>query len=215
MATLRQIASIIENSINGGRGITNERIPFLQIVDEVVFTYSRIYDEYAAKGVFTPYEKEQFYVKVDCVPVKCLPMWECCDGVSSKDKVLAADIPRVKDIRYVGLMGYNQSMPVVRGAAGRYYGHSRFQKGAYAWLINNTRVVIVNPPTFDLSYISIEAFFEDPRQVKFDCCHIGLDDEFPIPNKFVDLITGKLIDSYMRYTLRVPVNQPNTQTDQI
>lgn len=216
MATLRQIASIVQNSISGGRGVTNERLPFNQIVDEVVFTYARIADEYYRQGAFTVEEYNQFFMRVDCVPVECKPAWECCDGLSSDEKVLVAAIPKTKRIRWVGTVDNKHTFPLVIGSAGRHYGHSRFMKKSYAWLVNGNRLVIMNPPTPSLKVMAIEAFFEDPRTLTFECCPGGMDTELPAPNKFIDLITGKLIESYIRQSGAVPsVNQPNTQTDQI
>jgi hypothetical protein len=217
MATLIQLASIVQNGINGGYGVINERVPLEQIKDEIIFTSRRLYDEYKRQGFFTPEEINQFYQRIDCIELECLPLSQCCDGIKSERKVLRAKIPSVQELRYVGTVEYGLSWVISYGIHIDAIGVGRFKRNkTIAWLRSNNEIIVLNPPTYDLKYISIDAMFSDPRSLYQYSCSVCASDEdtFPIPDKFADIITGKLIASYLNYGQIKPL-QPNTQDDVI
>jgi len=216
MATLLQLASIVQNTINGGWGVINENIHINQIKDEIVMTSRRLFDEYRRNGFFSDYELSQFYQRINCIELVCRPLTECCGiDLQSEQKVLYAKIPPVIDVRYVGSMDYYESFLIKTGTTLNIFGVGRFTRNKpIAWIRGNTELIIINPPTYDLQYIAIEAFFQDPRELyQYDCAVCKSDeDAFPIPDKFADIITGKLIASYVQYKQIKPL-QSNTQTD--
>lgn len=215
MPSLNQIASIIQNSINGGYGVNNERIHIDQIKDEIILTAHRVLDERMVSGVSGLKDYDKFFQRLDCISLSCKPLYECC-GVSSEEKVLTGVVPAVKEVRFVGDGGMSESYPVYKGRFGIYGSYGRFNKGkSIAWFPEDTRVIIINPISISLKYISIDAIFKNPRDLySYTCSRCkNDDDDFPIPTNIVDIVTGKMIASYLNYG-RNP-NQPNTQSDKI
>lgn len=215
MATLTQLASIVQNAINGGFGVINENIHIDQIKDEIIFTSRRLIDEYRRQGFFSPSELNQMYQRLDCIEVECRPLTQCCEGIQSERKVLYAKIPPVIEVRYVGTIEYDQSFIISEQYNLKSIGVSRFTRNkTIVWIRRGEELIIFNPPTYDMKYISIEALFQDPRSLYAYACSpcISDDDTFPIPDKFADIITGKLIASYFQYKQIKPI-QPNTQSD--
>jgi hypothetical protein len=128
MASLNQIASIIQNGINGGFGVINERIHLEQIKDEVIFTSRRLFDEYQRQGDFTPEELNQFYQRVNCISLECKPLTECCNDIQSETKVLYASIPLVSHLRYVGSIEYYKPFSISHSISMNTIGQGRFTK---------------------------------------------------------------------------------------
>jgi len=217
MASLNQLASIIQNSINGGYGVINENIHINQIKDEIIFTSRRLIDEYRRQGFFEPAEINMMYQRVDCIELICKPLTECCEGIKSERKVLYAKIPNVIDVRYVGTIEYDTHFTISYQYNISSLGVGRFTKNKpIVWIRGSNELILFNPPTYDIKYISIDALFQDPRTLyEYSCAECKSDnDNFPIPDKFADIITGKLIASYMNYKQIKPL-QPNTQADVI
>lgn len=218
MPSLNQIASIIQNSINGGHGVTNERIRFEQIKDEVILTMHRLLDEYEKSGRLTEEDIDKMYQRVDCIALECKDIAECCNGVKSGQKVLTATIPATERIRYIGHIDNMHPYIIQKGITGIYATYGKYvKKKPTAWLRNATQLIILNPPTLQLKYITIDAIWSNPKELyQYSCVKCGDDEatDFPISNKFADLITGKLIASYLNYGQVKPL-QPNTQADQV
>jgi hypothetical protein len=218
MATLSQLASIVQNTINGGYGVINENIHINQIKDEIVMTSRRLYDEYRRNGFFSDHELNMMYQRLTCIELICRSLTECCGiDLQSEQKVLYAKIPAVIELRYVGTIEWDKSFIIKTGVMTNYVGVSRFTRNkTIAWLRGNTELIIFNPPTYNMKYIAIDAMFQDPRDLyAYDCSVCKSDEEaFPIPDKFADIITGKLIASYMQYKQIKPL-QSNTQADVI
>lgn len=217
MASLNQLASIIQNTINGGYGVINENIHINQIKDEIVLTSRRLLDEYRRQGFFNPAEINAMYQRLDCVELFCRPLTECCEGIVSNRKVLYAKIPNIIDIRYIGTIEYDTQFTISYQYNIKSIGVGRFTKNKpIAWIRGSNEIILFNPPTYDIKYLSIDALFQDPREIyEFSCALCKNDeDNFPIPDKFADIITGKLIASYMNYKQIKPI-QANKQSDLI
>lgn len=215
MATLNQLASIVQNGINGGIGVANERITLEQIKDELVFTLHRIVSEQKKQGVFDAKALNMMYQRIDCLEVVCKPLTECCQGVKSSKKVLYARIPKFSHIRYIGGISFEATFVLSYAPSLNAIGHSRFTKNKpTAWIRQSNELILLNPPTFDFKYISIEGLLEDFREIyNFECSPCKSDDDdIPYPSEYADMATGKLIASYLNYGQK-PAMQPNTQAD--
>ena len=218
MASLTQLASNILNNINGGYSVTNERFHIEQIKDDIIFTMSRLLDEYESNGKLSYLDIEKMYQVVNCIEVSCKDIAECCNGVKSGEKVLYAKIPSTEKIKYIGHINAHKPYAIVYGNLGIYAAGTKFLKSKpIAWIKSPTEIIIKNPPTQQLKYITVEAIWSDFRELyDYNCikCKDDDDEGFPISNKFADIITGKLIASYMGYGQIKPI-QPNTQADVI
>ncbi len=213
--SLNRLASMINNSINGGYGVINENFTLEQIKDEIVLTSRTEMKKLELAGKIS---KDELYQRIDCVEVECKPLTECgCIGLSREAKGLYVEIPLVTDIRYIGTIEYNQEFNIYYGSNISYMGTNRFTKNKpTAWVRNKRSITILNPPTYDLEFISIEAIFSDPRETSiFNCSGSCVDDDdiFPAPDYLIEIVKDRIIQKYLGVYKAMNPNQPNTQQD--
>lgn len=222
MASLNALASIIQNTVNAGYGIASERIAFSQIKDEIVLTRSRIIAE--LKSNKKPFDESSMFQWLRKIEVKEKDIKEVCDSERvrrvCKDLVYIASLPPIMEtdsfqsIRYLGSTNQTHNLKTVMSRAVEFALYDRVTgKEPFAW-VNDNRLIIFNYK-MPLKEVAIEAVFQDPRDLyEYDCCDTKNDDhEFACSGQLQDMITGKLIESYVRVYLGRNPAQPNTQVD--
>lgn len=219
--TLNEISYIVFNQVSPH--IVNTKLSIDQVKTEVILTRNWLINEYFRNG--TPIERRAISTKIDCIPIECKPIVECC-GIQIPGLALIAEIPSLlwtenfNPVVYVGKVNQVTPWKVEFKKSPREFLFDRVT--AYkttAWFRTgyeeNDRIVIFNPPTYDLSIMSLDVVLEDPRDaLNYDCACVGggEDVNLNMPKWMPDKITGKLIESYLRQ-YNIPKNEPNTQTD--
>lgn len=221
MVSLNALASIIHNSINGGRGITSDRISFEQLVDEVVLTRTRLLQEYLAAQ--KPFVKESLYQWIHRVKVEKTSKDDLQQkgNIPAKDTVYFVDVPDIirfnessfKGIRYIGGIDKSHSFKIVTGDSKEFATYDRITgKLPYAWY-NGNRISIFNYNK-PLEEIAIEAIFQDPRElVGYNSDYKDNDSAFPLDAGLQDILTGKIINAFATFTMKTNPAQPNVQID--
>lgn len=219
MTTLLQIASRIRNQISPF--ITNTNIDINMIKDEVIDTRNRLIYEYELQQKLL--NPEQLYVEINCIPVVCKDISECCE-INSDEKVYVAEIPELMtlsslpNIRYVGTIDKMYPYNIVRGTSYLYRGYAKWTgKMKTAWyrqeknqlILMDRRLVDINP-----KFISVSIIPKNEQDLlKYECACVDTDDvEFRCPNYLIDIITGKIVEQYMRQ-YQISHLQPNTQSE--
>lgn len=215
--THRDIASAILNNITSGEGISNTRIPLQQVMDEIDTLRARLLYERSQQGLSI---EPEYYQTASCIPVICQDISECC-GINSDAKVLVGQLPssvltqngRLL-INYAGTIDRYRPYRIITG------NHYLFaMKGKYVgnkptlWF-DNTRVVLFNPETLAIKNISISAIWTNPAKLRdLDCCSNYDEKDYPAPAGLIDMIIGKITESYIRYFYRMNPLQNNMQID--
>ena len=150
-------------------------------------------------------------------------MGECCD-VDTGTYVLGGKVPKLFDslidnkkaIKYAGSPNMFVPFKIVTGNDYMYINHSPLSsKAPVAYFDNNKNVWVLNPPTDDMSLLSIVVIPENPKDlVEFSCCAATDDDPYPIPGWMADTITGKLVNDYIRYFNSGQIQSTNTMSAQ-
>lgn len=213
--TLLQIASLIRNQISPF--ITNANIDINMIKDEVINTRNRLIYEYTLqKRLLNP---EQLYREINCVPVECKDISECCE-IDSDEKVYVAEIPElmnlseISNIRYVGTIDKMTPYNIIRGTSYLYNGYAKWTSKMKQVWYRQAKNQLVFFGNFRPKFISIEIIPKNEQELlKYECACIDSDDvEFNCPDYLIDTITGKIVEQYMRQ-YQISHLQPNTQSE--
>ena len=217
MSLLKE-ASFVRNQI--APYITNTHLDINMIKDDIVATRNRIVFEYDQKQMLTSPEK--LYAEVNCIPLICKDISECCD-VDSDEKVLVADIPEVMglssipNIRYVGGVDRMTPFNVVKGIGYLYRKYAKYtsrMKAVWYREAKNQLVFMNNSFPIAPKFISIEFIPQNEQDLlKYECACIDSDDvEYKCPDYLVDVIRGKVIEGFMRQ-YQLAHTQANTQSE--
>jgi hypothetical protein len=224
--TLDMIASAIQNNVLGGlKGVTNFSYSIEQLRDEVGVMRNAVLRELSMKGLLRPDSVPELAQRINCVPVRCRDISDCCSEVADyyaataeKATVYHAQLPAlaylagISPILYLGKKGMQRPFKVWYDQSWAYNQYepatSRrpfvWVEGQNAWFFNQRE---------GLEEISIRAVFEDVSAVeRYDCCEKLDQAPFPAPDYIIQLIIHKLSEQYLRY-YRLAHVQPNVQAD--
>lgn len=215
--TLLQIASLIRNQISPF--ITNANIDINMLKDEIINTRNRLVYEYELQQKLL--NPEQLYTEVNCIPVVCQDISECCD-IDSDEKVYVAEIPElmtlstIPNIRYVGGIDRNTPYVLVEGMSYLYKPYAKWTSNMkQVWYRKPKNQLIFRTDTFSIvpKYISVTIIPKNEQDLlKYECKCIDTDDvDFRCPDYLIDLITGKIVQQYMTQ-YQISHLQPNTQS---
>lgn len=219
---LFQVASGILNNIEPH--ITNASININQLMDELVETASAVIHEYQIKKLLQTEQFEALSVEINCVPVECKDISECCDEPSGV-KVLVAEIPKlayydgVESITYVGTIDRAVTYRRVYGNTYLYAKHAKYTSAMpTVWVRNvgeKTLLVLLNPPSYDIKVISVTFKPQNIQDITaFSCTCDEEDLPFNVPMFLISTIRQRVEDRYMRqYTMGH--TQQNTQSELI
>lgn len=216
--TLLQIASLIRNQISPF--ITNANIDINMLKDEIINTRNRLIYEYELQQKLL--KPEQLYTEINCIPVTCQDISQCCE-IDSDEKVYVADIPelmnlsKLPNIRYVGTIDKMTPYTIVTGMAYLYKPYAKWTSNMkQVWYRQAKNQLVFRTDTFSVipKYISIEIIPKNEQDLlKYECKCVDTDDvEFKCPDYMIDLITGKIVEQYMRQ-YQLSHLQPNTQSE--
>lgn len=214
MDTALKIATAIYNNINAGlKQVTNESISFEQLEEHVIAERSRILKQLELSGRL---EYRSLVQSVNCIPVDCESISLCC-GIETFDNKLHFKIPKLatlvgSPLRFIGLTDRSMEFRYTIGGTWKNQMGGKFTKHLpYVWInAEMTDGFIFNPPTDDISVISIDAVFEDPRQVgEYACCPDTVDVAIPqwMASEIITRLTGEYASNYFKFNYR-----PNDQT---
>lgn len=218
--TLDKIADMISNSVMAGlKGVTNFAFSKEQLRDEVIISSNRFLQDLALKGMLS---SEGLYQDINCIELECKDIGECCE-IDTYEKVLMSvnplpkifHITGIKPIMYLGLPGKNKNFELTTQLISGEYNKYTFsgQVGlTTAYINNNHHVIVRNPPSNELKYISTSAIFENPEDVyNYECMCTNVEKPFQRPQWLIDQVVGKLVNDYMRYYRMGGITQPNMQ----
>lgn len=188
--------------------------------DEVINTRNRLVYEYDLKQQLL--YPEQLYTEINCVPVVCKDVSECCD-VDSDEKVLVAEIPElmqinsIPNIRYVGTIDRTTPFNLIRGNSYLYRTYAKWtSKMKAVWFRESkNQLVLYNYNTkIPPKYITVEIIPKNEQDLlKYECACVDTDDvAFKCPDYLIDVITGKIVEQYMRQ-YQMGHLQANTQSE--
>lgn len=219
--SLNSIADIVINNVYAGlKAPSNYSLSRDQVIDEISLLRNRIANDLALKGGLNT---QGLYQTIECLEFTCKDISECCT-YESGIQVLHAKIPRllalpnINPVRYVGAiakgLGGVRQFKVVTGNSYIYSKYDIVTSAApTAWFDDNSNLWIINPPTKAMKVGALTALFENPKELdQYACCTIDNDSPYPVPGYMVDMITGKLINDYLRY-YRTTNPTPNTIAD--
>lgn len=219
MTTILQLASLIRNQISPF--ITNTNVDINMIKDEIINTRNRLIYEYELQQKLL--NPEQLYVEVNCIPIVCKDISECCE-IDSDEKVLVAEIPELMtlsslpNIRYIGTIDKMYPYNIVRGMAYLYKKYAKWTgKMKNAWYRQEkNQIIIMDRGLIDVNpkFISVSIIPKNEQDLlKYECACVDTDDvEFRCPDYLIDTITGKIVEQYMRQ-YQLSHLQPNTQSE--
>lgn len=214
MKTLRQIADAINNHIAAGLKQTNNE-PFSneQLRDEIVAERNRIIKQLELSGKL---DKRSLIQSINCIPVDCDSLSLCC-GIETFDNKLHFKMPKLSTftdnpISFIGLTDRSLEFRFSIGGTWKNQTGGRYTKHLpYVWISSNLQDgFIFNPPTDDISLISVDAIWEVPTDVEqYACC--PTDSDTGIPQWMVSEIIDKLTDRFARNHYKMNY-RPNDQT---
>ena len=215
--SLNAIADIIINSVySGTKGVANISLSKDQVKDEINLARNRMILDLHRKYAL---ETEGLYQDITCLKATKKDIRQACPvDVTAQDehKVLAVEIPRLlhiprmNPVKYLGNSNRQVEWKYFWGNDFIYRKYDKYAKNAPVAWINNTTIWLINPPDFLKKQITIQAIFENPRDLSaYNCCKASDNDPYPVPPTIVDMITGKLINDYLRY-YRMQNPQANT-----
>jgi hypothetical protein len=229
MATLRQFVSNVRSN---NKLISSDN----SISDRVIARYGRSAASLLIKretNLRRLWETDTIFTNIDCLPMKPVPLAECCDYKSAKT------ISRSKDrLPLIGEGNYNYLVQIVSDIEGasedytwidpkRYLNLLKlkvYPDKTYIW-IRDKYLYTTNP---DLEVIRIAAYFEEdlpshflypdcdcPNRIPPDPCMNPLDGDFKCPGYLIkqveDLTNENLMKTYFRH---IPQYTSHNKDDQ-
>ncbi len=229
MAILRELASIVKNDIQAGlKGVGNYSFSIEQIERELELARAALLKRSSLQNILKPSEFSQ---DINCIPLACEDLSECCEGVDTGKKGLQFKIPRPAEIfgqnsiSYVGQVDRTKRYMVYTDYSflAEAYRVSPNGKPRPFVFINLGRVdeddmvtgYIFNVPRLKL--VRVTGVFENPYLAYGP---EGIEDarmnmRLPIPEWAAEEIVRSLVNKYVQYYKAF--NQPplpNTQTSQ-
>ena len=214
--SLLKYASIIRNRISPY--ITNTNLDINQIKDELVIVRNRLIHEYELKKALV--NASIMYREVNCIPVVCKDISECCD-VDSDEKVLVAEIPELMELStipnllYVGTIDRTTPFQIMRGNSYLYRPYAKWtSKMKSVWYRQpKNQLILFNVPD-TIKSISVTLIPKNEQDLlKYECACIDVDDvEFTAPDYLIDVIIETVANKYINQ-YQMAHNQSNTQSE--
>ena len=220
--SLNQITSAIMNNIvQGLKGVTNISIPQGQVEHEVILAVNSYIKE------VSPFELQHYYQKIKCLKLECKDISDCCD-IKSGQTVLWTEIPKLtilnngKPIRFAGSIDYKRPFHVYYDIqdANKHKYNLVTKTEPYIWvdlsLNSNGRHSVWLFNVKLIKHITLEAIVANPLDIsEYSCCVLNEETPFPAPEAVIDAIIKKISIDYINYYKRAQPNQivvPNNNT---
>lgn len=216
--SLEDIAEIIENRVNGGlKGIINNTLSRTQLIAEIELTANRLLYQYALKGIVN---LDNLYQDINCLEMECKDISQCCN-IDSYEKVLMSkeplpklmSVPNVEKIQFIGSANRGKQFKVSTQQITNEFNDYSFSgrlKFPTVYITNDYFVVLRNPPTENIKYISVSALFENPMEVTKFGCNCSDDRTYQRPSWLIDEVITKMTNDYLRYFRMMAITQPET-----
>lgn len=218
--SITAISDIIINSVySGGKGIANISLSQDQVKDEVNLARNRFILNLNQNYQLNP---EGLYQNITCLKATKKDIRQICPvdtTTEESNKILCVPIPkllhipRMNPIKYLGNVSRQVEWKFFWGNDFFYRRYDKYAKNDPVAWVNGTEIWLFNVPPFIKKQITLQAIFENPRDLStYNCCKASDNDPYPVPPTIVDMITGKLINDYLRY-YRLQNPQPNTGSE--
>lgn len=218
MKTLWDIASAIDNHLKAGlKGTANEPYSIDQIIDECLNLRAKFIQDLERSGNIT----HDLVQSLSCIELDCKDVSMCC-GLETYDKKLHFKIPQpisfVTDpIKYVGLTDRSLEFDIIRGNTWNVPVYNKYLKNKpRVWFAPNRQDgFILNPPTEDLKYITVDFIPENPTDLyQYGCCPVNgfEDDAISIPDWMQQDIIVAVIQLFTNTMYRIHGYKRNDQT---
>jgi len=210
MNSLYIIASAIQNHISAGlKGTNNEPYSVEQIIDEILVSRAAIIK---AEEDNSRLDSRDLVQSISCIELDCENISLCCNVETyNMDRFKHFKMPKPaayvsEPIKYIGLVDRSMSFNIVKGSTWDTVDYSKFNKyikpKPKVWIHPNREDgFIIDPPTEDLKYITIDFIPENPTDLyQYACCPINNfeDDAKTIPNWMVDTIMNNVISRFTK-----------------
>lgn len=199
------------NHITAMMGRVQKRVASGLVTDEERVSLTVIRDELHKARAFRLGElfrerfsiPAQYYHRICCLEVQCRK--EVCDGEESGHTEMAVAIPELigrvgqKAIRFIGSKGGDLSF-VLRSSVNDYSKHFPFanaRKSPYAYLENNSTLILKNSPVPNLTYICVEALFGNPDHPLITGCDKS--GNYPLPPDELQVVEELVYKSVLEF----------------
>ena len=218
--SLNAIADIVINSVySGGKGITNISLSKDQVKDEINLARNRFILQLHSQYQL---DTEGLHQDITCLKATKKDIRQACPidlGAEEEHKILCVTvpkllhIPRMNPIKYLGNVNRQVQWKFFWGNDFIYRQYDKYAKNDPVAWVNGQDIWLFNAPLFIKKQITLQAIFESPRDLSaYNCCKASDNDPYPVPPTIVDMITGKMINDYLRY-YRLQAPQPNTGSE--
>lgn len=218
MKTLWDLASAIDNHLKAGlKGTANEPYSIDQIIDECLTVRAKFIRDEAKLG----HLNNDVVETISCLELDCKDISMCC-GIETYDKKLHFKIPQplsfINDpIKYVGLPDRSIEFNIIKGPTWNVPVFNKYLQGKpRVWFAPNRQDgFVLDPPTEDLQYITIDFIPENPTDLYlYSCCPVNNfeDDALSIPEWMQNDIMKEVINRFTLTMYRVHGYKRNDQT---
>lgn len=204
--TLSKIVSAVKNNLEAGlKQAMNTPFSTEQLTYTVIATRNFLLKQQMVQGSL---DKFSAFQEINCIKLDCENLSLCCN-VPTKDKALHFVLPNYIHLDYIGTIHRHTDFKIYKDESFNYnqYRNKALVNRPYVWLRQhegNTHGFLINPPTFNIEYLSVTGIFENPLDVnKYGCCSLNPDtDRFPVPPEMVKLIIDELTSNWASWYYR-------------
>lgn len=206
MATLKEIAYSILESIKGYHITDDNEIPLEWIVKKINDINAILIDEDFKQGK----SLESYMQKLCCIEVLCERTE--CEGIPSGDVIFYSEIPRLntkignKNISYLGLSDMSTSFRRV-SYTGFEIGNALSYATRPIYTVLNDKIYYKNLPTTGIKYLCLVGILNDPTTA----CNWDNDNQYPSPDvyKLELLVKQDILSTYPK----IPKDELNDSRD--
>lgn len=207
--TLNEIAYSIKNRLEGF-------IPSDDSVLDIEYIYSRI--NVARSNLVMTLEKnkisidDSFYQKICCLKIECEST--VCGGMELSNSYYVELPDRINinhTIKYFGDVDLSQSFTLVSNTGFIFNHASQFSKNIPYYTLIGNKAYVKNLPTSDMEYMCMVAILNNPLDGK--CIRSSADDQYPLPQIYVQDIEQMVINELMPSMMVFPDNANDASSD--
>jgi hypothetical protein len=216
--TLKELQYNILNIARGGVSSDDEKISSRQV--KFWINYHRalaVAEDYKKGASIHP----QLVQDLGCVQLTEADKGECASA-SWGEKIMKATIPKLvelpnnRGLAFVGLI--DKQTPIAPSSSGTVHFAQYKRVGADLrryYTIGDSLYIATSDPKDNLTYVNVRGIFEDPSSISV-CSSTGTcvcfdesTDKYPIPAKYVPLITERILKGELGYVLQTPNDEDN------
>jgi hypothetical protein len=212
--TLAKIVSAVQNNLEAGMKTSNG-YPFSieQLEHTVIAVRNELYEKQKLNGQLNKFGMMQ---EINCIPLDCESLSLCCDP--SKQTALHFILPNYLELDFIGTPHRTIEFKIYTDEMWNYhqYRNQALRNRPYVWLRRKDGVnhgFLINPPTFNIEYISASMILENPFEVnRYGCCPLNPEtDRFPVSPEMVNMIINEITSNWANWYYRFSKYNANSQ----